>query len=231
MPRLIAIGDIHGCYAALSALLKAIDPKRSDTIIPLGDYVDRGPDSRKVIDRLLTIREKCNLVPLLGNHDQLMLLVCDGRRELVADWRMAGGDATLESYGGRSLAPPPLGSLPPEGAPLGITPAHLDFLRSCRLLYETEHHFFVHSSYEANKPLTDQDPFVLLWESLKRRHPGPHCSGKTAIVGHSKQKDGNILDLGYLKCIDTYCSGTGWLTAMEVTSGKVWQADKTGKLR
>jgi serine/threonine protein phosphatase 1 len=100
------------------------------------------------------------------------------------------------------------------------------------LIYEVEHHFFVHCGYEADKPLDDQDRYVnLLWGSLKRLHPGPHYSGKIAIVGHSKQKSGEILDLGYLKCIDTYCTGNGWLTALEVESGRVWQADKRGNLR
>ena len=72
---------------------------------------------------------------------------------------------------------------------------------------------------------------TLLWESLKVRQPGPHCSGKTAIVGHTSQKSGEILDLGHLKCIDTRCYGEGWLTAMDVESGQVWQADKNGRLR
>jgi len=72
---------------------------------------------------------------------------------------------------------------------------------------------------------------VLRWESLKLRQPGPHCSGKTAIVGHTAQRDGEILDLGYLKCIDTCCYGEGWLTALDVDSGQVWQADKEGRMR
>ena len=72
---------------------------------------------------------------------------------------------------------------------------------------------------------------MLLWESLKIRQPGPHCSGKTAIVGHASQSSGEILDLGYLKCIDTRCYGDGWLTAMDVESGQMWQADKKGERR
>ena len=80
-------------------------------------------------------------------------------------------------------------------------------------------------------PLEGQLPEVLLWDSLKFRRPGPHCSGKTAIVGHTAQHNGEILDLGYLKCIDTCCYGEGWLTALEIDSGQVWQADKEGKIR
>jgi serine/threonine protein phosphatase 1 len=60
--------------------------------------------------------------------------------------------------------------------------------------------------------------------------PGPHYSGKIAILGHTAQRDGRILDLGYLKCIDTCCYGEGNLTALEVHTGQTWQADKRGRL-
>jgi serine/threonine protein phosphatase 1 len=215
--RTIAIGDIHGCTAALQALLAAIEPRAEDTLVALGDYVDRGPDTRGTLDRLLELRQQCQLITLLGNHDQMMLWICDGRWELMSDWRLFGGEETLDSYGRRV----------PEGVPA----AHLDFLRQCRLFYETDTHFFLHGNYWANVPLDCQETDIVLWDSLKRRLPGPHCSGKTGIVGHSSQKKGEILDLGYLKCIDTYCYGTGWLTALDVANGRVWQADKTGRLR
>ena len=63
------------------------------------------------------------------------------------------------------------------------------------------------------------------------REPPPHISGKTAILGHTAQKNDAILDLGHLKCIDTWIYGDGWLTAMDAPSGQVWQADQYGKLR
>ncbi len=66
---------------------------------------------------------------------------------------------------------------------------------------------------------------------MKMRQPGPHISGKTAIIGHASQKSGEILDLGYLKCIDTWCYGDGWLTALDIDSGQMWQADKAGRMR
>jgi serine/threonine protein phosphatase 1 len=213
--RIIAIGDVHGCLAALEAVLAAIRPQPNDTLVMLGDYIDRGPQSRGVIDRLLALRAQCQLVTLLGNHDQMLVLICEGMPELIADWRLFGGDATMASYGG--LVPD---SLPPE---------HLMFLRSCRLFYETQRHFFVHGNYLPELPLEEQPPPVLLWDSLRRRLPSPHYSGKTAIVGHTAQKNGKILDLGHLICIDTWCYGEGWLTALEVNTGEVWQADKLGR--
>lgn len=217
MPRTIAIGDIHGCLAALETLLETVRPQPHDTLVLLGDYVDRGPDSRGVLERLIGLRRQCRLIPLLGNHDELMLQVHDGQMQLYIDWLLFGGNATLDSYG----------TLRPED----ITPAHIEFLRNCPLYHETDRHFFLHGTYLADLPLSSQPRELVLWESIKNCRPGPHCSGKTAIVGHTSQKSGEILDLGYLKCIDTRCYGDGWLTAMDVDSGQVWQADKTGKLR
>ncbi len=69
------------------------------------------------------------------------------------------------------------------------------------------------------------------WRSLRETIPGPHRSGKTVIVGHTAQKDGEILDLGHIKCIDTYCYGGGWLTALDVVTSEVWQASMSGELR
>ena len=64
--RVIAIGDIHGCSQALEAVLRAIGPQADDTVVALGDYIDRGPDSRGVVERMLKLAKECRLVPLLG---------------------------------------------------------------------------------------------------------------------------------------------------------------------
>jgi len=217
VPRTIAIGDIHGCLSALETLLAAIRPRQEDTLVLLGDYVDRGPQSREIIERLMALQAECRLIPLLGNHDELMVQVCDGRQDFYIDWLMFGGNATLESYD----------TLRPEDIPSN----HIEFLRNCRLFHQTDRHFFLHGNYFAELPLEKQPRKTILWESLKVRQPGPHCSGKLAIVGHTSQKNGEILDLGYLKCIDTCCYGQGFLTALDVNSGQVWQADKNGRIR
>lgn len=217
MGRLLAIGDIHGCSAALRAVLESANPQPEDTVVTLGDYVDRGPDTRSVLETLRKLSRRTRLVPLLGNHDEMMLKICDGRLDLFTDWLVYGGNATLASYD----------TLVPDG----IWPEHVAFLRDCRLYYETERHFFVHGNYQPKVPLEKQPREVLMWESLRKRQPGPHYAGKTAIVGHTAQKNGQILDLGHLKCIDTWCYGEGWLTALDVNTGQVWQATKNGRLR
>jgi len=215
--RTIAIGDIHGYLAALDALLDAIEPRPDDTIIPLGDFIDRGPDSRGVIDRLIALSRQCRLVPIFGNHDEMLLDICRGREDLYGDWLLFGGYATVASYGG--------------SVPEGVPAEHIEFIESCRNVFETESHFFLHGNYEADVPLDKQQGDVLRWVSLRYHEPGPHVSGKKAVVGHTSQKDGEILDLGHLVCIDTWIYGDGWLTALDVDSGQVWQTDQEGKRR
>src|SRR4051794_24858439 len=95
--RTLAIGDIHGCLTALDTLLLAVRPQPDDLIVTLGDYVDRGPDSRRVVDRLLHLPPLCQLVALRGNHDQMMLDARAGA-EPLRDWLGCGGRETLRSY-------------------------------------------------------------------------------------------------------------------------------------
>jgi serine/threonine protein phosphatase 1 len=220
--RTLAIGDIHGCSLALDTLIEAIRPTRKDVLVTLGDYVDRGIDSKGVIERLIALKTRCQLVPLFGNHEQMLL---EAREDALSDyqkyrlraWLEFGGIATLDSFGIES----------PEEIPQGV----LAFLFSCRDFFETESHIFVHANYHAHLALDEQPASMLRWEPLKDGLPGPHFSGKTAIVGHTSQVSGEILDIGYLKCIDTYCYGGKWLTALDVESGRVWQANERGALR
>ncbi len=213
--RIIAVGDIHGCASALDALLDRIEPRDSDTIVMLGDYVDRGPDSVAVIERLMKLEHESTVIPLIGNHEVMMLTALDHPAELHF-WLQCGGQSTVDSYGGE------LSEIPFS---------HLDFLRSCRLYYETEAFFFVHANYVADLPLDKQPHQTLLWDHLTNNVPPPHRSGKTAVVGHTPQPNGEILNLEHILCIDTHCYGNGWLTAIDLVSGHLWQADKKGNLR
>jgi serine/threonine protein phosphatase 1 len=213
--RTIAIGDIHGCSTALRAIISAIEPQPNDTVVLLGDYVDRGPDSRGAIELVLELEQRCRVVPLLGNHE-VMLLDAVANPVVVNPWLECGGDTTLASYGGR------LKNIP-EG--------HLEFMRRCKRFYENSTHFFVHANYAADIPLDEQPDYLLFWEHLHFRIPRQHKNGKRAIVGHTSQKGGVVLDLGHVVCIDTFCHGGGWLTALDTGSGQLWQADLSGRMR
>jgi serine/threonine protein phosphatase 1 len=212
--RIIAIGDIHGCSLALESIIEAIDPDESDAIITLGDYVDKGPDTPGVLDQLIALRRRCRLFPLLGNHDQVMMAAVFGQVEPRL-WLEMDGDKTIEAYGA-------IRDIPPE---------HMDFLASCELCLESDKHIFMHACYEPRLPLKEQEIETLLWTGLRGYLPEPHYSGKRAIVGHTSQKNGKILDAGHIVCIDTHCCGGKWLTAMDINSGQVWQTDRDGNLR
>jgi Calcineurin-like phosphoesterase len=182
----------------------------------LGDYINRGPSSKGVIESLIELSHQCRLVPLLGNHDQKLLEARSGLHMMT--WIGMGGFATLASYGTSR----DLDLIPDE---------HYQFLESCLDYYETDTHIFVHASSFPNSPMDAQPVMLLRWESIRDMSPGPHETGKIVIVGHTSQKNGEILDLGHVKCIDTYCYGGGWLTALDVQTGEVWQADREGNMR
>ena len=216
--RTIAIGDIHGCNLALEALLRAIAPQPDDVLITLGDYIDRGPDSRGVITTLMELAGRCRLVPLIGNHEIMMLVAREDRTQMEF-WLQFGGLETLDSYGGSHES---LEAVPEE---------HFRYIDSCQSYFQTEKHIFLHANYAANTPLERQPEYLLFWEHLTSHVPDRHYSGKTTIVGHTPQYEGEILDLGHVVCIDTFCVGGGWLTALDVDTGQNWQADRDGRLR
>lgn len=212
--RLIAIGDIHGHAKALTAILERVRPTPEDTLVILGDFVDRGPDTKGVMDQLLALEGQCHLVTLMGNHEEMVLAAREGRSDFEF-WVKFGGDAAMDSYG--------------PGRTTNVIPReHWAFLERLPLYYETASHFFVHANYAPNQHFRDQGSQTLLWLDLADL-PGPHFSGKTAIVGHTPQKDGRVLDLGHLKCIDTFCGHGGLLTALDVGSGQIWQVTEGGR--
>ncbi len=139
-PRTIAIGDILGCSIALEKLLAAINPDKSDTIVTLGDHIDWGPDSRGVLDILIGLSERCRLIPLLGNHEEMLLAARQSRTELVY-WMKLGGTATMDSYGNRSTWD-------------DIPRSHFKFIESCQPYYETDQFIFSHANYDPDLPMT-----------------------------------------------------------------------------
>jgi len=221
--RTIAIGDIHGCADALAALIDAIAPARDDTVVALGDYIDRGLNSRGVLDQLLTLARRCRLIPLLGNHEEALLDAL-GDKSVLRRWLDLGGPDTLRSYGWTRGGPRrALADWFPQ--------PHLEFLRRCQAYHETATHLFVHAGYVPERDLAEQPGLALRWRVTDPATAVPHGSGKVAIVGHTTQKSGEILDLGFLICIDTNCARGGWLTALDVDNGVVWQANGSGQMR
>lgn len=215
--RVIAIGDIHGCIHALESLVDAIRPVSDDTFVVLGDFIDQGWESRAVIDRLIRLQDVCRLVCVKGNHEEMMLSAL-ANPQFQHDWEDCGGATMLRSYriGAR------LEDIPKD---------HVQFVADCVDYFETDRFIFAHAGVDPGLPMARQPRRRLRWSILDPDNSRGHVSGKVAIVGHTEQKDGEILDLGFIKCIDTACWRYGWLSALDVTTGRVWQASRFGHLR
>src|SRR5262245_5947626 len=185
--RTIAIGDVHGCSAALAALVRAIDPTPLDTLVFLGDYIDRGPDSRGVVEQVIALAERCTVVPPLGNHEEMLLAALEGQSELRF-WLKFGGTEALASYGywgGPELSPADLRALIPV--------EHLRFIKGCRDYFETVRHVFVHAYYEPDRPLHEQPWGGLRWASLP---PVPKVPNEEGQLARRKAEGPQVCFLG-----------------------------------
>ena len=217
--RYLAIGDIHGCSRAFDQLLAVVQPQPEDILITLGDYLNKGPDSKGVIERLIQLAQTHQLIPLKGNHE-LELLQARNRNEDGSVELQLLGIETLISYSvpGRELT---LANIPDS---------HWDFLEhSCLNSWESEHHIFVHANLDPKLPLNQQTDDHLFWEKFTQ--PRPHYSGKTMICGHTSQKSGQPINLGHAICIDTWACGGGWLTCLDLYGGQVWQTNQQGQVQ
>lgn len=219
-PRVLAIGDIHGCLTALLTLAAAVPFRDDDQLIGLGDYVDRGPDSAGVLDWIIERRQTGRFIALRGNHEFMML---DAFRDPIArhGWETVGGQETLDSYRAQGLS----------GGMDDIPEAHWRFMRfHTRAFFETESHFFVHANAYPQIPLDEQPAYMLFWERWNR--PPRHMSGKIMVCGHSSLRDGLPATNGDSICIDTAVyRDSGWLTCLDVASGEYWQANERGETR
>lgn len=213
-PRILAVGDIHGCDVALDVMLERLALTAADTLIVLGDAIDRGPRSARVVERLLAVQESCRLVFLKGNHEEMMLTARhneDARRE----WLLNGGDATLASYGND------LANVPAE---------HWQFLSQGLRYWETASDICVHANLEPGVPLDEQSTLWLRWQHLTGME-FPHPSGKRVICGHTGQRSG----LPYVRngwvCLDTLVHRGLFLTCLDLNSGAIHQTTQAGRYR
>lgn len=170
--RIYAIGDVHGRYDLLRERLAAIDRHRSTYPIAravevyLGDYIDRGQDSRAVIELLLERRGRVEAYPLAGNHEMMMLRAFEEESQAAADdWIRVGGLATLTSYGiaASQLSDPARIAEAVEQWRLAMPSSHLDFLKRLDLSFVCGDYIFVHAGLRPGIPLEAQSAQDLLW--------------------------------------------------------------------
>ncbi len=216
MDRFYIVGDIHGCVRELETLLRDLPLDRADTLAFIGDYIDRGPDSRAVVDLLLGLRARTDVrtVFLRGNHEDMCLAYVGREGRWGEAWRMNGGGATLRSYG----VPPNL-----SGAPAGdrFPAEHLAFFESLRMTFATDRYLLVHAGIRPAVPLEEQDPEDLLW-IREEFIVSPHALPQTIVFGHTPQRQ-VLVHLPYKIGIDTGCVYGGRLTAIELTEGVLHQ--------
>ncbi len=205
--KLFAIGDIHGCYDRLEKLLMRLPySPGDDTLVFLGDYIDRTGDSARVIDLLCRLQEEGRVVALLGNHEHMLLEYHRlGDERMLPFLRQLGVEATLASYGREDLQ---------ELRTLGFLPRHHRcFLEGLVPYWETADYIFVHAGLIPGLALADHSPAQLcegrdpaLYESFE--------SSKTVVFGHipflTPFVDRNRLG------IDTGASYGNMLTAVEL---------------
>lgn len=214
MPRTIAIGDIHGMSDSLRALLDRIEPQSDDRFVFLGDYFDRGPDSKGVADQLVALAQRYECRFVMGNHCEMMLGATLGRSDYDY-WLKFGGRATLLSYGitapVRASAPFALSSLPAE---------HQRLFGSLENYVETEDAIFVHAGLNPTLPMSAQVGDMLRWtapvEDLR------HQSGKLICCGHVPHS--HAVRIGDCWHVDTGAGVrlSGTLSGVDIHSGQVW---------
>ena len=216
--RIHAIGDVHGCYDQLSRLIDEISPHSGDLLIFLGDYIDRGPDSKAVLKYCLELRSQYPTVFIKGNHEEMLLTTRD-TPEYFDYWLKYGGDKTLSSYG-----------LTAEyGSIARIPDSHFEFIEQMVDYYETEHFIFSHAQPAPGKVMAEQSADELRWNHGE--NPELHLTGKKTIFGHTTQRTGDVLAMDSGWAVDTFAYGGGWLTSLELPSQTCVQVNQFGEIR
>lgn len=216
--RIWAIGDVHGCVAELDRLLDTVAPSADDELIFLGDYIDRGPHSAGVVQRLIRLaREVPGCVFLRGNHEDMFLGFLGLGGRYGDSFRTNGGEATLRSYGladkdARQVAE----RLPAE---------HVAFFTGLRASYVTGNFFCAHAGVDPWRGLDEQRDEDLMWirdDFLRQRASLP----RTVVHGHSPGKE-VVVDLPYRIGLDTGLVYGNRLSGLDLTSGDLVQVRST----
>jgi serine/threonine protein phosphatase 1 len=218
------VGDVHGRLDALEPLLEAIEadlaasrPREPALLVFLGDYVDRGAESKGVVDRVLALRDHpgFELRTLKGNHEEALLQFLKDP-PFGAQWMEHGGGPTLVSYG---VQPPKTRTdndawvTASQELAQTIPPRHLDFYQTLELMVEAGDYAFVHAGVRPGVPLAHQAERDLLWIRQEFiQETGPHP--KVIVHGHTPNEEAQLTRwrLG----VDTGCYATGLLTAVRL---------------
>lgn len=209
--RLFAIGDVHGCFDKLKALIEEkIFLQKSDKLILLGDYIDRGSQSKEVIDYIIELKEKgFDIIPLIGNHEVMLIDFLFDKKNLSL-WIQNGGSETLKSFGISSLET--------------LESKYIDFFKDLQYYYSYEEFLFVHAGFndEANNPF--EDKHHMIWK-CRENYKHLLLENKIIVHGHCPVKDSltkkQLFESKSVINVDTGCifadkNGYGKLSAIEL---------------
>lgn len=213
MNKIFAIGDIHGCFDKLQRLILEIkaDPA-NDTLVFIGDYIDRVDGGRDVVDYILKLKKTFqNVICLRGNHESMLLRFLDGVEDDI--YLANGGFATLKAYGiSRSDAP--------KVRKKKIPPDHLKFFKTLLPYYETDQFIFVHAGLIPGRELNEQSLYDMQW--IRQTFiDSDDDFGKQVVFGHTHFSEPLVEDnkIG----IDTGAVYGGRLTCVELPALKFYQ--------
>lgn len=211
---MFAIGDVHGCAEELRALIQKLPLRKDSLVVFLGDYIDRGPDSRGVVDTILDLQQYCRVICLLGNHELMLREFLDGSdSRRVARFIYNGGSATLASYADHDG----VFVMPEE---------HRDFYDSLLYHHVEGDHCFVHAGLPAD--VHEIDIAVhgeeMVWMRQRPGMPEPNYS-KIVVHGHSAIPE---IDIQPRRInLDTACVYGRRLTGMEINTREVYTVERS----
>lgn len=212
--RVFAIGDVHGCADELRALIQQLPLDRDSSVVFLGDYIDRGPDSRGVVETILELEQYCRVICLLGNHELMLREYLDGsdpRR--VARFIYNGGSATLASYADH------------DGVVV-MSDEHKAFYERLPYHYVDGEHLFVHAGIPTSPEELDVDIHgeEMVWMRRRAFMPEPNYS-KIIVHGHSAVHEVDIQPRRIN--LDTACVYGRRLTALDVHTHEMWNVERS----
>jgi serine/threonine protein phosphatase 1 len=176
------VPDLHGRFDLLKLALSDIEKNEPGIIIFTGDYIDRGPQSREIIERLIAGPSKgWTWICLLGNHEDMLIQASQSWLK-IRQWLRNGGNETLKSYGAGRWSIPDL----------SVVDSHMDWLKALPLFHQDQHRVYVHAGLEEGNLLDQQSKDTLIW----KRYPSGSNEGYGAlhvVHGHDPTEDGPLL--------------------------------------
>lgn len=233
LKRILAISDIHGDLEKFERLLELVQyDKNLDQLLLLGDYVDRGPHSRAVLDKVIQLKSE-GAIALIGNHEMMMMDAFDGNPMHLKRWLYNGGIKTLQNYGY---------TIEKDDAEYWYTTTempepiklnddirkHIEILKEFKYYYETDTHIFVHAGVHPETPIESTEPYTLVW--IREEFHKGYNGDKTVVFGHTPTNylhESNDVYFGDNRIIgiDGGCAYGGRLNCLDVLNSKVYYVD------